>query len=235
MATFLFIVLLATYSVASARLVPRKYYSIANLAAALLAIIYGAWNGLSPGDMGLLASQAFHGLVIGLFIGIPVALLLITSVFHRKLQDIFSNKPARHNGRSERMHELLLRIPFGTALSEEIFFRGVLLGLLAHHGNIVAVAVSAILFGLWHVIPTLDTVLENDTLTTFVEGKNVGYGVSVMTAVISTTTAGIVFGWLRIVSGSLVAPWLVHFCINGAAIAGGYLILYRRNGRRVAR
>jgi len=36
--------------------------------------------------------------------------------------------------------------------------------------------------------------------------------------VIATAIAGMFFTWLRILSGSLIAPWLVHWTINGSSM-----------------
>ena len=45
-------------------------------------------------------------------------------------------------------------MPLGTVLLEEVAFRGVLWGLLAHmDGPRVATLVSHSLFGLWHILP----------------------------------------------------------------------------------
>lgn len=54
------------------------------------------------------------------------------------------------------------RIPRGTALGEEAMFRGALLGLfLRRHTRPTAVLASSTRFGLWHVLPTLDTLDAN--------------------------------------------------------------------------
>ena len=56
----------------------------------------------------------------------------------------------------EVAYRVLVRIPLGTVLWEEVAFRGVLLAALARLSSLrVAVAISAGVFGLWHIRPTL--------------------------------------------------------------------------------
>ena len=50
-------------------------------------------------------------------------------------------------------YESLARIPVGTAVFEEVAFRGVLPGLIARTTTEpAAVGLSSLLFGLWHVL-----------------------------------------------------------------------------------
>ncbi len=60
------------------------------------------------------------------------------------------------------LYDMLVRIPLGTALAEELLFRGALLGLfMRRHRAGTAVALSSALFGLWHVSPTLSSLASN--------------------------------------------------------------------------
>jgi membrane protease YdiL (CAAX protease family) len=45
------------------------------------------------------------------------------------------------------------------------------------------------------------------------------YG-SIIGVVLITASAGVVFAWLRIISNSVVAPWLVHWSINSSGMLG---------------
>jgi hypothetical protein len=54
-------------------------------------------------------------------------------------------------------HQVLVRIPLGTVLWEEVAFRGVLPVALAPLGSVrAATATSAVVFGIWYVRPTSD-------------------------------------------------------------------------------
>lgn len=103
---------------------------------------------------------------------------------------------------------ILLRVavlvPLGTVLSEELAFRGVLLALA---GRVLpprsAVALGAAVFGLWHIR----------------SAQVPGSGAGVIGVVVLTTIGGLLFGWLRHRSGSLLAPMGLHLGINGAGLA----------------
>ena len=105
---------------------------------------------------------------------------------------------------------VLVRIPFGTVVLEEVAFRGVLPVLLSP-------VTASVLFGLWHVVPTIKTLDVNGVATR--------RAVAVAGAVAFTTAVGLVFCWLRSVSGSLLAPAAVHAAANGGAVVASYFVL----------
>ncbi|KQU57033.1 hypothetical protein ASG84_18625 [Rhodococcus sp. Leaf278] len=90
---------------------------------------------------------------------------------------------------------VLFRIPVGTVLTEELLFRGVL--------DAASPTLSPIFFGLWHIHPARAA------------------GDTVVGTVLATTSAGVVFSWLRARSGSVLAPALLHYFLNasGAVLA----------------
>ena len=115
----------------------------------------------------------------------------------------------------------LLRVPLGTVVLEEVAFRGVLVAQLRRRTTtVVAVGASAVLFGVWHVLPALGVSTVNpvadDTLGDLPAAVTVG------AAVVATAVAGVWFWWLRDRSRSLVAPMLVHWATNGL----GYLFAW---------
>jgi membrane protease YdiL (CAAX protease family) len=92
---------------------------------------------------------------------------------------------------------------------EEVAFRGVLPVLMSP-------VAASVLFGLWHVVPTMKT-LDTNRLPrspALVGG-----------AVAATTVVGLVLCWLRAVTGGLLAPALVHAAANGGAVVAGYVVL----------
>lgn len=110
--------------------------------------------------------------------------------------------------------QTLWRIPVGTALFEEVAFRGVLLGALLRAGSRRrAVAVSSAVFGLWHVAPTAVALRVNDVAVASPEGLGAMAG-----AVAATTVAGAAFAGLRLGSGSLLAPILAHWATNASGL-----------------
>jgi membrane protease YdiL (CAAX protease family) len=113
--------------------------------------------------------------------------------------------------------EILVSVPLGTVLLEELAFRGSLLALLRRLGSTTrAVVVSSVLFGLWHIAPAIGTAGDNSALPGTSQSGS-GLAVAVVGTVIATTIAGVVFCWLRLRSGSLVAPMLGHIATNSGA------------------
>ncbi len=104
----------------------------------------------------------------------------------------------------------LVRIPLGTVLWEEVAFRGVLLATCARLLPLrSAVGTSAAVFALWHVRPTLEAVRAND----LVDGQLLTAAV-VLLGCAYTGVGGVVFAALRLRSGSLLAPALLHLATN---------------------
>ena len=105
---------------------------------------------------------------------------------------------------------VLFRIPLGTVLWEEVAFRGVLLAALTRLVSTRAATVtSAAVFAIWHVRPTLSAVAAND-----LPGGPVLQATAVLLGCLSTGVAGLLFAWLRLRSGSLLAPALLHLATN---------------------
>jgi uncharacterized protein len=114
---------------------------------------------------------------------------------------------------------VLVVIPLGTVVPEELAFRGLLLALLGRgRGVLAATLLSSGLFGLWHVGAALGGGAANAAITEMVGGDAAGTAVRVAVTVVSTSVAGVVLCWLRLRSGSLLAPVLAHWTVNGLGV-----------------
>jgi membrane protease YdiL (CAAX protease family) len=110
-------------------------------------------------------------------------------------------------------------IPLATVLPEEVAFRGVLWGLLARGwGRVVATAASSVLFGLWHVLPSLRLNRVNPAVAAVAGAGPAGVVVAVAGAVTFTALAGVVLCELRRRGGSLLAPIGLHWAVNGLGV-----------------
>ena len=82
---------------------------------------------------------------------------------------------------------------------------------------------TSVLFGLWHILPTLDTLLTNPA------GENIDSILEVTTAlvgsVVGLTLAGFVFLWLRLRANSTVAPVLAHIATNSFALLAALFVV----------
>jgi membrane protease YdiL (CAAX protease family) len=111
---------------------------------------------------------------------------------------------------AEIAYQVLVRVPFGTVLWEEVAFRGVLLAALTRLISLpAATAASSAVFGIWHIRPTLSGLAAND----LVDGPVVT-GAAVLLACVGTAAAGVLLTGLRLRSGSLLAPVLLHLATN---------------------
>jgi membrane protease YdiL (CAAX protease family) len=114
---------------------------------------------------------------------------------------------------------VLVVIPLGTVLPEELAFRGVLLALLGRrHGMPAATLLSSALFGLWHVLASLGGGTANAAIAGVVGEDAAGTVLRVVVTVLFTSLAGVMLCALRARSGSLVAPVLAHWTVNGLGV-----------------
>jgi membrane protease YdiL (CAAX protease family) len=123
---------------------------------------------------------------------------------------------------------LFVQIPFGTVLAEEVAFRGVLPAMFRRrfaarrNWAVRADVSSAVLFGLWHILPAAGLAGANPAFQDLPAGA--GAAAAVVGSVAGTTAAGLLFSWLKNRSGSLVAPIMLHATINGAGFAFAWVI-----------
>lgn len=113
----------------------------------------------------------------------------------------------------------LVLVPVGTVLVEEVAFRGVLWGLLRRaRGTGTATVVSSILFGLWHVLPSLGLDKNVEVIGGTVGEGAAAQAATVLATVSFTALAGVVFCELRRRSGSILAPAGLHWATNALGV-----------------
>ena len=185
-------------------------YVAGNVVAAGVLLLAARAVGLSWDELGLSRRRLRAGARWG-----GVCVLLVTAVYVAALS-VPAARPlladARLTGADAReiAYAALVRIPLGTVLWEEVAFRGVLLATLARLLPLrAAVAASAAVFGVWHVRPTLSALAVNDLAS-----GPVLTVLAVLLGCLATVAAGFVFAWLRLASGSLLAPALLHLATN---------------------
>jgi membrane protease YdiL (CAAX protease family) len=154
--------------------------------------------------------------VVGLALAAPVALalLLVSGTRHRGL---IADERVAGLGGAVLAYHTLVRIPLGTAVTEEVLFRGVLFEAWLAAGSAPAGAAlwSALAFGLWHVAPSAIGLRLNDP-----EARPDHVAGVVAAAVVVSALAGLALTWLRLASGGLLAPIALHGAVNsGAAFA----------------
>jgi membrane protease YdiL (CAAX protease family) len=211
---------LALHNVVGNEVVPDAAYVPVNLLTGALLVCLALGAGASFGDLGLGRADASTGLRWGLAIAGVVAVGLAVGIALPSIRGLFHDQRVAGLSGAGLAYEALVRIPLGTALFEEIAFRGVLLALLLRlTSTIPAVAVSSALFGLWHILPTISALRAND----LAEGIAATFG-AVVGAVVVTGIGGVLLCALRLHTGSLVAPVVAHTATNSLAIAAAFVV-----------
>lgn len=210
---------LAAHNFVVNTMVPRDIHipGRALTAAALLAIARAAR--LSAEELGIARATAWAGLRTGL-VGSAVAggSVAVAAVVPMGAE-VLAAERFMDVAPTGALFDVLVDIP-ATALFEEWAFRGVLLALLLRVWPVkTAAIVSSVLFGVWHVLPSLDQVQA--------AGLSGAGAVAAVTGIVAATTvAGGVFAWLRLRWNSLLAPVLAHAAVNAAGYAAGWLLTH---------
>ena len=151
-----------------------------------------------------------------------VATGYLVAVIVPDLRDLFRDRRVGDTTPARMLAEVFVRIPIGTVLLEEVAFRGVLLGQIRRRfGATRGLALMALAFGLWHVLPAW----RINTVNPVVEQSGVGRGTAVLGAVVATALAALPLGWARLRSRSLVAPIGLHVATNSFAYAIAWGVL----------
>jgi membrane protease YdiL (CAAX protease family) len=154
------------------------------------------------------------GLMLGSVAFATISAALVVAAILPVTGGLFEDASAP-NGIGSLLFEILVSIPVGTVVLEEFAFRGSLLALIRRdRSTVVAVLASSFLFGLWHVLPSVADGSPGGPEAALVAA---GWSSTTPVIVVATIGAGVVFCWLRLRSGSLLAPFLAHVATNSVS------------------
>ena len=214
----------ALWNVLQNVVLPRWTYTWLNAAGSMGLLALGKRIGLTPDELGTSRKNLRKGLVAGVAVAGLVGIGTVAAALASPTRGLFRDVRAEGLAVPDMLYEAFVRIPVGTALFEEVLFRGLLLGWLAkHHGAAKAIVGSSVLFGMWHVLPTWEVT------ALFQEGSLREAGIwqaqaAVAGGVAVTGAVGVAFCLLRLRSGSLVAPVIVHAIANGGGFIAAWLV-----------
>jgi membrane protease YdiL (CAAX protease family) len=167
--------------------------------------------------IGLRSTTWLRGAVIGIVGGAVIAL---AGIFGLQLASAIVGAPVvydplRDVTEAELLRHVLLFLPLGTVLPEEIAFRGTLLGLLRGRGARAAVIGSAAAFALWHAAVAIVTVGE-----TTVAAPSPWFLPAIVGALVIVFVGGVVLAGLRLWTDTLATTIAAHWVFNTALLVG---------------
>ncbi len=167
---------------------------------------------LNLSEIGLSSNNIKSGLKYGL-----LALSIITVSFTAAflLHSQLFKDPRYNNSFYDTFYTVSILLPLKTVLFEELVFRGVGLTLLLkiNASKLLAVSVSSITFGIWHISSSVGV---NGYYIT--DNFSVTKSLFIIASVLATAIAGFVLCGLRLRSKSLLAPIITHWSVNAIAL-----------------
>ena len=213
----------------SNRRLPASVYVPVNVAVAGALVGLGRWGGASWADLGLDREHVRDGLLIGAAVSGLTVYAASEAIARPKLHQWFADERVISLPRREALYQAIVRIPVGTALAEELTFRGALTGLsLRQRSWPWTAAATSVLFGLWHILPVTDTLSKMPLGQVAIDAGRPRSAVA--TGVAGTGLAGLGFAFLRWSSGSVIAPTMLHAAVNVSAFAAARVLHSQRSG-----
>lgn len=227
------IVALIVLNIVNNRVAPQTHYLLWAFGGSVLLLALGLLDGNTWTDMGLGWRYLLPGLVWAAVCILGVTTVYLAGAALRRTRSAFHDERMGELSGGRMAFQALVEVPFGTVLLEEIAFRAVLFSMLARRVGVVwAIAISALLFGLWHILPSIGTHEQNPALGSVVGQGRRGNVLAVALSVLTTAVAGVIFAGLRILSGSVLAPMGLHWATNGLGYAFSWALIRHRNSRR---
>src|SRR4051794_39518190 len=211
------LVVLAAVNVAD-KYGPRHTGLVAGPLVAIALVLLARHAGLSWHDLGMSRRTLLPGLKYA------VGAVLAVAVVYSAGAALPLTRPAFHDVRyhlhlGAALLTAFIVVPLGTVLLEEVAFRGVLLGLVRRHrGATWASITSSVLFGLWHILPSLRLNHANQAVGAVLGTGLTGRVLAIAGVVAFTALAGVLLCELRRRSGSLLASAALHWATNGLGL-----------------
>ena len=216
---------LVVLNVINNRVAPSRHYLLWAIGGALGFLALGLLDGNTFTDMGLAWQRLIPGLLWAAACIVVVALGFSVASSFRRGRDAMQDERVKDMSVSTIVYQAFVEVPFGTVLLEEIAFRSVLFSMLVRrYGLVWGIVWSAIIFGLWHVLPSWGTHEKSAALGSVVGKGARGNIFAILLSVFTTAIAGVLFALLRVFSGSVLAPMGLHWATNGLGYMFSWVI-----------
>lgn len=206
------------------RVLSPWWHIVFNLGILGVAVAIARHAGVTTAQLGYRRDRFGRGFAVGGIVMGVIAAGILIGVAIPMSREFFYDERVIERSTMVVLFDAFIRIPIATAFYEETLFRGVLFGMFARRWAVLwAALASNALFGLWHILPTLDTLQTNPA-----GGMLDGVAEIVIASagsVIGTMIAGLVFLWLRLRANSTVAPVLAHIATNSFALLASLYVV----------
>jgi len=124
------------------------------------------------------------------------------------------------------LYQVLIRIPLGTVVIGEVAFRGVIPALMGASPAIrwswLPVLGASVLFGLWHILPSIGIATGNEAVRNALGGDQL---VTTALAVGSMTLAGVLLCALARLGQGIKTTMLLHWATNSLGFVAARLVM----------
>jgi membrane protease YdiL (CAAX protease family) len=204
---------------------PAAAYVPWNLTIAAIVLVLARRGGLTWADVGLYRPSMTRALKWGAAVAAIVVIVYVVAVTLPLTKELFVDARAGDDSVADLLYHAVIQIPLGTVVLEEVAFRGVLPAVLGLRGvatwRWLPIVGASVLFGLWHVLPSLDLVAANAGVEDALGDSRV---LTVILAVVGTTVAGVVLCRLRWLGRGLLTPVIVHLATNSTGFTIAWFI-----------
>ena len=208
------------------RVLPAWAYVPWNLSVAL-ALVGIAWlAGSGPVAIGLGVRHWHRPVGVGLLLVAGTACVMALVLVSRHPEAFFDSRAA-DSGVGVMLYQVLVRIPLGTVVLEEIAFRGVLPALMGAAPAIRwawgPVLGASTLFGLWHILPSLGIASGNPAVADALGGDQ---AIATVLAVISMVAAGVLMCALARLGKGIKTTMLLHWATNSLGFVAAWIVTH---------
>ena len=200
------------------------------LIAVMLAYAARRQGGLS--SVGLRREELVRSVLGGVGLGVALSGPPLFLFYQPLLLDTpLEYGPISQMTRRELLKDVLVDVPIGIAVLEELAFRGLLFSALRRHLPAKwAIIGSSAGFAAWHLTVTATSAAQSNLSTAarlpaFL--RPFILPLAVVGGMLTTGVAGATFAWLRERTGNLAGPIVAHWLVDGVMIAA----LWLRRGR----
>ena len=220
------IVLLVISNYMSNRVIPQWAYVPWNLSMAGLLLLVSTRGGAGPVAIGLGIRHWHRPVGVGLLLFGSTAMVFALGMIVPATHDAFLDTRIGGATLLTMLFVVLVQIPLGTVVLEEVAFRGVLPALMGAAPAIrwrwVPVLGASVAFGLWHILPSMGIGNANSAV-----GETIGTNpwVTTTAAVLSMIAAGVLMCLMARVGKGIKTTMLLHWATNSLGFLAAWLLL----------